>query len=86
MPNLHIETQSDIHLSLGDSGDLGLSVGKELVEVQVDEYEGEYSFTPSEETQTAETEGLKLLHNITVAPIPSNYGRIAYSGSGIMVY
>lgn len=50
------------------------------------EYDGPTSVTPSEEEQTLATEGLMVAQNITVGPIPSNYGRIAYNGSVITVY
>ena len=49
-------------------------------------YHGEYDFIPSEETQTIEISGLTALQNITVEPIPSNYGRIDWNGSRIKVW
>lgn len=48
-------------------------------------YDGEYEFTPTEETQTALTNGKVLFRNITINPIPSNYGRITYNGSILTV-
>lgn len=50
-----------------------------------DEYEGEYTVTPSQETQTLPTAGTKLTQNITVNPIPSNYGLITWNGSYLRV-
>ena len=49
-------------------------------------YSGSYSVEPGEETQVLPTASRMLNQNITVAPVPSNYGRIAYNGSGILVY
>ena len=49
------------------------------------EYQGEYSFTPSSDEQVIETNGYALLQNITIAPIPSNYGLITWNGSTITV-
>lgn len=49
-------------------------------------YRGSYEATPSEETQVIQTEGKRMLSDFTINPIPDNYGRIAYSGSGIIVY
>ena len=37
------------------------------------EYEGTYEVTPTEETQTLETDGLMMTDDITVNPIPSQY-------------
>ena len=49
-------------------------------------YTGEYEVTPSDEAQVLETSGLMMTENVTIAPIPDNYGRIAWNGSGILVY
>lgn len=48
-------------------------------------YEGAYVFTPSAETQVIQTEGLVMEQNVTINPIPSNYGLITYNGSTIRV-
>ena len=50
------------------------------------EYPGPFEFTPSEETQVIPTEETSVYQNITIAPIPSDYGRIAWNGAGIIVY
>ena len=49
-------------------------------------YTGAVEVTPSEEEQTLQTSGLYMSDNIVISPIPSNYGRIAYSGGIITVY
>lgn len=48
-------------------------------------YEGEYVVTPTAETQVLQTADLKMKQNLTVNPIPSNYGLITWNGSFIMV-
>ena len=48
-------------------------------------YEGAYTVTPSSETQTLSTAGMKMTGNVTVNPIPSNYGLITWDGSTITV-
>ena len=48
-------------------------------------YAGPYEVTPSENTQTLQTTDRLLTQNITVAPIPSNYGRITWDGTKITV-
>ena len=48
-------------------------------------YEGEYEVTPSEETQTLATDSLYMRGNITINPIPSNYGLITWNGSTLTV-
>ena len=48
-------------------------------------YEGEYTFTPSAETQVIESERKWLTNNIVINPIPSNYGLIGWNGSVLTV-
>lgn len=43
-------------------------------------YTGATEFTPSDSAQVVETKGQVLASNITVNPIPSNYGKITYTG------
>lgn len=49
-------------------------------------YEGPVSVTPGEEAQVLATENTSVLENITVGPVPSNYGRILWDGSVLTVY
>ena len=62
---------------------LGVPVVKEYVDVQT--YTGEYEITPSAETQTLNTAGLRLTRNVTVNPIPQNYGLITWNGAFLTV-
>lgn len=62
---------------------LGTPVVKEYVDVQT--YTGEYEVTPSAETQTLDTAGLRLTRPVTVNPIPQNYGLITYNGAVLTV-
>lgn len=48
-------------------------------------YLGSYSFTPTQEMQIIEIEGLKATQNITIDPIPQNYGLITWNGSTLTV-
>ena len=49
------------------------------------EYHGVYEVTPTAETQTLATANRVLTQNITVDPIPSNYGLITWNGSYLTV-
>lgn len=53
--------------------------------VGVETYDGEYEFTPNEDTQTVSIENKMAVQDITINPIPSNYGRITWNGSTITV-
>ena len=53
--------------------------------IYVPEYTGSYEITPSSQTQTIPIMGLKAAGDITVNPIPSNYGLITWNGSTLTV-
>ena len=48
-------------------------------------YDGPTEFTPNGSTQTIEIANKKALENITINPIPSNYGLITWNGSELTV-
>lgn len=48
-------------------------------------YEGPYEFTPTQETQTAQIGGKRATQDITIHPIPQNYGLVTYSGNIITI-
>lgn len=52
---------------------------------EVDFYRGDYEYTPTHDTQTVQINGLLATQNITINPIPSNYGLITWSGSVLTV-
>lgn len=53
--------------------------------VDRDPYTGAYEITPSQETQTLETYNKRMTGNVTINPIPSNYGLITWNGAFITV-
>lgn len=53
--------------------------------VDRDPYAGDYTIIPSAETQTLETRNFRMTDNITIEPIPSNYGLITWNGSTLTV-
>ena len=48
-------------------------------------YGGTYEITPTNETQILETDEKYLNNNITINPIPNNYGLITWNGTVITV-
>lgn len=52
---------------------------------QVEEYTGEYEFTPTRETQTIEIANKKATADIIIKPIPKNYGLVTWNGSVLTV-
>lgn len=51
----------------------------------IDEYHGAYSLVPAPTAQTLDTAGLLMLENVTIEPIPSNYGLISWDGAALTV-
>lgn len=49
------------------------------------EYHGEYNITPGEEAITLQTQQTQLFQNVTINPIPSNYGLITWDGHKLTV-
>ena len=48
-------------------------------------YDGSYTATPTSGTQTLPTNGKLLARDLTINPIPSNYGLITWNGSTLTV-
>ena len=82
---LHVEPEDDTSLHVDEVDDLGLSIGEKIVVGDAVPYTGEYEVTPTQGTQVLETKFLKMMDNVTVHPIPSNYGLITWNGSYLMV-
>lgn len=61
------------------------SVQVAIVDFGVDPYEGPYTVTPGDATVTLETRDLRMTENVTIAAIPSNYGKIGWNGSALTV-
>lgn len=48
-------------------------------------YIGPTVFTPSDTAQTVQAAGCLVTENITINPIPSNYGKITWNGQTLTV-
>ena len=69
----------DVEFSADDDFDV------EFTGIVAGDYSGSYEVTPTEETQTLATADKVLSGNITVHPIPSNYGLITWDGTKLTV-
>lgn len=54
--------------------------------VERDPYTGEYTVTPGDEAVVLNTKHLRMTDNVTINPVPSTYGHIAWNGSYLSVY
>lgn len=65
---------------------LPMDLGTPLVITGVfPDYEGVYHVTPSDEVQILSTRNTSMYENVTIDPIPSNYGRVTYNGTFITI-
>lgn len=60
-------------------------IGTAIEMVDGTPYTGDYEVTPSGQTQVLATDGLLMQGNITINPIPSNYGLVTWDGSALTV-
>ena len=81
---LHVAGQEGIGLHIGGGSSVPLEIGATVYGGGMP-YTGDYTITPSAQTQTLPTENRQLTGNIIVNPIPSNYGLITWDGSTITV-
>lgn len=67
---LHVRTDNDIGLHVGGDSNVPLNIGATVYGGGMP-YSGDYTVTPSTQTQTLPTENRQLNSNITVNPMPS---------------
>ena len=68
-----------------DEANIALEVDAAVQIIDGDHYTGEYTVTPTSYTQTLPTAGLVMEQDVTIDPIPSNYGLITWNGSFLTV-
>lgn len=51
----------------------------------LERWEGPYEVTPQATAQTLATSGLQMARDLTIGPIPSNYGLVTWDGSTLTV-
>ena len=82
--NLVVDEAEEVGFSL-DNDNHDLAIDTKIVMVEGDSYTGSYTVTPSGQAQTLQTSGLLMSGNLTINPIPSNYGLITWNGSTLTV-
>lgn len=85
MVKLNVITNETATLNIEGSASVGLQAEPSIFIDRTTIYDGSYEWTPSDSVQTIEIAGTKALENITINPIPSNYGLITWDGSTITV-
>ena len=81
--SLTLAFDGDMDLSLPMDGEMGIITI--VRDSDIPYYTGPTEITPTEDTQILPTADTIVLENITVNPIPTNYGLITWNGSVITV-
>lgn len=81
---LHVNNDS-VKLKVSDPDSVKLNVSAPIIAETVPSYEGEYRVTPQTNAVILETFGKRMLHNVIVDPIPSNYGLVTWNGRTLTI-
>lgn len=85
MARIRLHVTSDAALTLTEQKGASLSLKGDYVGDPLPEYHGPCTVTPATYEQTLTTHGTRMATDVTIAPIPSNYGLITWNGSVITV-
>lgn len=81
--SLNLQLDGDMDLSIQMDGEYGNYI--KVVDRDAPIYTGAVEVTPTEQQQILETADKLMLSNVTINPIPSNYGLITWNGSTLTV-
>lgn len=83
---LDVSSPQIVPMSMENVKIIGMGIETAIVRnIEGDVYEGEYTITPSQSSQVLQTSRKVCNRNITVNPIPNNYGLITWNGSFLTV-
>lgn len=82
---LTVNTNENVAFGIQEAAQVNLNAEASTYIDRSTVYTGAYEWTPSNETQTIEIAGAKAVDNITIKPIPNNYGLVTWDGSTITV-
>ena len=75
-----------VRIAVRDAGAVAVGIDERSPVVPaIDEFPGPYEITPGDAAQTFRTDGLLMARDLTVGPIPSNYGLIEWDGAVLTV-
>ena len=83
--DVEISEQYDVDFAEEQSVDVVTDSKIVVNKIEADPYEGEYTITPSGAVQILATKNKKATQNITIQPIPQNYGLITWNGAFLTV-
>lgn len=83
--SLTIDEHDETTFVLDEQQATTLGIDERIEIVSLPEYAGSYEVTPTSSAQVLATSGRAMMADVTIAPIPNNYGLISYSGGVITV-
>ncbi len=84
MVTLTVETNETAILTV-ESAEMVMLEAETVIAIPGETYTGSYEFTPSDTAQIISIMGMTATQDITIDPIPSNYGLITWNGSTLTV-
>ena len=82
MIKLEIRAPDEVQLGVFEGGVVPLDATEGITPPT---YRGDYTVTPTESTQILSIRGMMAAADITINPIPSNYGRVSWDGSALTI-
>lgn len=83
---LRVEGGGSATLRVGEHGSATFAASQYVPYVPVlERWGGPYEVTPQDSAQTLATSGLQMARDLTIGPIPSNYGLVTWDGSTLTV-
>ena len=84
MVTLTVETNETAILTVESAETVTLEA-ETVIAIPGETYTGSYEFTPSDTAQIISIMGMTATQDITIDPIPSNYGLITWDGATLTV-
>lgn len=85
MIKLTVKTDESVVLGVSASESVKLNAEPYIAVDTTPAYDGAYEWTPTGTVQIIEIADKKALENITINPVPQNYGLITWNGSTLTV-
>ena len=82
---LTVDVAAGAKLTIAEGPAATLEAGGDFYAIGPPFYDGPYEITPGEEAQTLHMEGMRASQDVTVKPIPKNYGLVTRTGANLTI-
>lgn len=79
--DVQIAEQYEVDVSVDDDIEVEADGSIIINKIVAEDFEGAYEYTPTQNVQTIEIAQKTAVRNITINPIPQNYGLIEWNGA-----